>query len=135
MVERKFTRILFKTKAIVETSAGSLDGQIQNLGLGGMYFQAPGIEKVTDGEDVIISMMVEGSSSIVTIRIKGRVMRHQQTGIAIQFNVEQIKLDSLLLLRVVITSNGGDKTKVEKEFRTIMQLQKKNQAKQKQAQD
>ncbi len=125
MVERKFTRILFETKAVVDAGATSLTGAVQNLGLGGMLFTAPGAEAIELNTETVVSIMVEGKSSITNIRLRGTVLRQKGETLAIRFNIDQVKLDSVLLLKTIILSNGGDEEKVEKEFNTILQRHEK----------
>ena len=125
MVKRNFTRILFETKAVVDAGAVSLTGAVQNLGLGGMLFTAPSAETVELNTEVVVSIMIEGMSSITNIRLRGTVLRQNGETLAIRFNVDKIKLDSVLLLKTIILSNGGDEEKVEKEYNTILSRQEK----------
>ena len=45
---------------------------------------------------------------------------------AVVFDPRLMEVDSLLLLKTVILSNGGDRQKVEKEFKEILTERKKN---------
>jgi len=119
-VTRQYTRVVFKTQAAVQSDSASLEGQVDNLCLNGMFLTAPDAGKVKDGEQVAVSIMIEGQASLMTIRMNGKVLRHQAQGLAIQFNPRAAKLDSILLLKTVIVSNGGDREKLEAEFGEII---------------
>jgi len=126
---RKHTRVIFKTKAIVESGTASLEGQVRNLSLNGMLVGLTKVKTMEIGDDVVVSMMIEGKSALMTIRLRGTIIRVQENTLAVVFDPRLMEVDSLLLLKTVILSNGGDRQKVEKEFKEILTERKKNNKK------
>jgi hypothetical protein len=117
--QRKFTRVLFETKAVVQADSISLEGEIKNLSLNGMFMSVPSSGDVVVGTDVVASIMIEGKGSLTTIRTRGTVVRLQGDGLAIQFDSDATELDSFVLLKAVLLSNGGDQQTIENEFQQI----------------
>lgn len=124
MEKRKYTRVVFSAKAVVEADGVSLSGKVLNLGMGGMLLGAEGVDRVPDGAAVVVVMMVEGSSSILNMRLHGKVLRHQQDALAVRFALDKLEMDSLVMLKTVLVSNGGDPAKIEKEFNLVLEKQK-----------
>jgi hypothetical protein len=67
---------------------------------------------------------VEGKSSILNMRLHGKVLRHQQNSLAIRFALDKLEMDALVMLKTIIVSNGGDPDKIEKEFNLVLEKQK-----------
>jgi hypothetical protein len=123
MEQREYTRVVFDAKAAVVSSTASLEGSVLNLGLGGLFVQVADATGIGVGEEVVVSMMIGGKSTIMTLRLHGKVLRHQGQALAVQFDPGKIELDSLLLLKTVILSNGGDREKLQREFTAIVKAQ------------
>ena len=71
----------------------------------------------------MVSMMIGGKSTIMTLRLHGKVLRHQGEALAVKFDPGKIELDSLLLLKTVILTNGGDPEKLQREFDAVVKFQ------------
>lgn len=128
MEKRKYTRIVFSAKAVVEGNGASLTGKVLNLGMGGILVGAEHVDRIADGTGVVVVMMVEGKSSIINMRLHGKVLRHQKNALAIRFAIDKLEMDALVMLKTVIVSNGGDPDKIEKEFNLILEKQKQRPA-------
>ena len=112
MEKRNFTRVVFRSEAIVKSKDESLNGEIENLSLNGMLMKVP--ERLPVDEPVEVEVYLSGTSSELSMRMEGRVSRHSEEGLAVHFT--GMNLDSFIHLRNIIAYNEGDEQKVMDEF-------------------
>ncbi|MGD8777187.1 MAG: PilZ domain-containing protein [Syntrophobacterales bacterium] len=113
MEKRSFTRITFRTKAIVRYRNTTVIGVVENLSLKGIFLKTP--EKLSLNKKVKIELLFTGTSSQISIILDGVVMRHENIGMAIEF--KNIDLDAFFHLRNLITYNTGDMDKVKEDYK------------------
>ena len=103
--------------AIVQTDQISISGMVDNLSMKGMFLTAG---KTLSGESPLeIALNLSGSSSLLSIRLKGRVVRETEAGTAIEFL--EMDLDSFTHLRNIIALNSDDPDAAYEEYcRSIM---------------
>jgi uncharacterized protein YhfF len=63
---------------------------------------------------VNVEIHLSGTTSMLKVELKGRIVRAETRGMAIRF--EEIDLDSFIHLRNIIAFNEGDGDKVMNEF-------------------
>ena len=120
MQKRKFSRVEFKSEAFVQREGLQIKGEVDNLSLKGMFLNTA--QKHPLNEAVDITIYLSGTSSELAINLKGIVVRHEDRGIAVNFN--WMDLDSFIHLRNVIAYNMGDKDAVMEEFFNYMRANK-----------
>lgn len=67
-----------------------------------------------DGHRVEVFLYLSGSTSQLTVEAKGKVLRSDDRGIAVQF--DEIDLDSFIHLRNIVALNEGDMDRIMQEF-------------------
>jgi hypothetical protein len=114
MGKRKFTRVPFKTEAMVKSKSDIVSGEVENLSLNGMFLKNANGLKADD--DVEISISLSGDTTELAINLSGQVIRLDKEGIAIQFNMKGIDIDSFIHLRNIIAYNRGEQETVMQEY-------------------
>ena len=117
MERRKNRRVPFQVIATVQTGPISTNGMVDNLSMKGMFLSTR--EILSSGSPLEISIILSGSSSLLSIKLKGRVVRQTEAGIAIEF--QEMDLDSFTHLRNIIAQNTDDADAAYAEYcRSIM---------------
>lgn len=117
MERRKNRRVPFQVIATAQTEQISIKGMVDNLSMKGMFLTTK--EILSDGSPLEISIILSGSSSFLSIKLKGRVVRQTEAGIAIEF--QEMDLDSFTHLRNIIAQNSDDADAAYEEYcRSIM---------------
>ena len=117
MERRKNIRVPFQVIATVQTDQISTKGMVDNLSMKGMFLSTR--EILSSGSPLEISIILSGSSSLLSIKLKGRVVRQTEAGIAIEF--QEMDLDSFTHLRNIIAQNTDDADAAYAEYcRSIM---------------
>jgi len=115
--KRKYRRVRFEVTATVQTDRTSIGGMVDNLSMKGMFITTG--ETIPDDGPFKISITLSGSSSTLSITLKGRAVRHTDTGVAIEF--QEMDLDSFMHLRNIIAQNCDDPDALCEEYcRSIM---------------
>ena len=112
MEKRNFARIPFQTKAIVRSKDATVIGIVENLSLDGIFLKTP--EKLRINRIVKIELIFTGTSSQLSILLDGKIMRHENTGMAIQF--KNVDVDAFLHLKNLISYNSSQMEKLNWEF-------------------
>lgn len=112
MEKRKFTRIPFHVEAILERNGRTIRGTVNNLSMKGMFLDTVG--RLDGEEPVDITIMLSGSSAELSVRLKGRVVRKTDQGIAIEFG--EMDLDSFILLKNVVIYNSSNADGIMDEY-------------------
>jgi hypothetical protein len=111
--KRRFSRIPFRINAeLTSNDKVLLVDEINNLSIGGGFF--PIDELLAVGTSCRIELMLEGSSSELSIYVSGEVIRSLPEGVAIQFT--RIDPDSLFHLQNIIRFNAPDPEVIEEEI-------------------
>jgi hypothetical protein len=112
MEKRNFARIPFQTKAIVRSKDATVIGIVENLSLDGIFLKTP--EKLKLNRVVKIELLFTGTSSQLSILLDGKIMRHENVGMAIQF--KDVDMDAFLHLKNLISYNTNQMEKLKGEF-------------------
>ncbi|MBN2040888.1 MAG: PilZ domain-containing protein [Spirochaetes bacterium] len=112
MEKRTNTRILFNVTALVKYKEKEIKCSVENLSLNGILVKTD--ENIPVGEEVNINILMEGSTSHLTINLEGIVKRSDDSEMAAAF--KSMDLDSFIHLKNIIVYNEGDEEKIMKEF-------------------
>jgi len=121
MEKRNFTRIPFQTKAIVRAKETTVIGVVENLSLAGIFLKTP--ERLKLNRLVKIELLFTGTSSQISIILDGKIRRHENLGMAIQFR--NVDLDAFIHLKNLISYNTNQMGKVEEEFQAFIEKKDK----------
>ena len=112
MERRKFRRVPFEVTAAVQTGMVNISGVVHNLSMSGMFLATA---KTVEGDNPLdISIMLSGASSMLSLRLKGRLVRQTEDGIAVEF--QEMDLDSFIHLRNIVAQNSSDPDAVYEEY-------------------
>jgi hypothetical protein len=112
MEKRRNKRVAFHAEATVKNKDITINGKIDNLSMRGMFLNTDG--RLTDDDQVGITILLTGSSSQLTIDLTGRVIRQIDAGMAIVF--KEMDLDSFIHLRNVVSYNSTDADEIMDEY-------------------
>ena len=115
MEKRTFARIPFKTKAIVRQKDATVIGIVENLSLAGIFLKTP--ERLGLKRLVKIELLFTGTSSQISIILDGKITRHENVGMGIEFR--NLDLDAFFHLKNLINYNTDKIDKVKKEFQKL----------------
>jgi hypothetical protein len=121
MEKRSFARIPFKTKAIVRHKDSTLIGIVENLSLAGIFLKTP--EKLALKRVVKIELLFTGASSQISILLDGKITRHENIGMGIEFR--DIDLDAYFHLKNLIDYHADKIDKVKDEFQKFVEKKDK----------
>ena len=121
MEKRNFDRITFQTKAIVRSKDDTVIGIAENMSLDGIFLKTP--EKLNLNRLVKIELLITGTSSQLSILLDGKIMRHENVGMAIQF--KNIDLDAFFHLKNLISYNTNQMDNLEDEFKKFLEKRSK----------
>ena len=111
--KRRFTRIPFTVKAEVRAAnvLYSIE-EFSNLSIGGCL--VPITAQLESGTECQVEVLLSGTSSELTLRVEGEVVRSLPESVAIRFT--RIDPDSLFHLQNIIRHNAQDPDKIEAEI-------------------
>ena len=98
MDKRNKTRVEFHTTAEIVYDGHTITGPIGNLSMKGLFVQTT--EKPAVKTPIDITIRLSGSSTNLSIQIKGEVIRVEDDGIAMEF--KEMELDSFIHLRNIV---------------------------------
>ncbi len=107
MRSRKFTRIKFKTEAMVMVGTKSYPAMAENLSLNGILLRTERTMPI--GNRVSISFNLPSASNSSTITVDGVVVRNDVHGVAFQFT--SVDHDSFAHLKTVINRKSQNRLK------------------------
>jgi hypothetical protein len=111
---RRFSRIPFKVNAeITIDNVVYPVSEIKNLSIGGGFF--PLDADFVSGSSCHVKIILNGTSSELSINVSGQILRSSSGSVAIQFT--SIDPDSLYHLQNIIRYNASDPDSVENEIR------------------
>ncbi|MHC1745330.1 MAG: PilZ domain-containing protein [Syntrophobacteraceae bacterium] len=108
MERRRFTRVQVRTLAVIKSRFVEVKGEVQDLSLNGVRLKTA--QKFDIGKDVQIRLSFTSDCSNLWVEIFGVVIRHEDTGLVIQFS--NMSLDSYVNLRNMIAILLNDECKV-----------------------
>jgi hypothetical protein len=112
MDKRKNRRVLFEVAATVLSGPIGISGLVDNLSMKGMFLNTE--ERLPGDFPLEVSVTLHCSSSVFSIKFKGRALRQTETGIAIEF--QEMDLDSFIHLRNIVANNSDDPDSVYEEY-------------------
>ncbi len=121
MEKRNFDRIPFQTKAIVRSKETTVIGIVENLSLDGIFLKTP--EKLNLNRIVKIELLFTGTSSQLSILLDGKIMRHENIGMAIQF--KNVDMDAFFHLKNLISYNTNQMGKLKNDFKKFIKAKGK----------
>jgi len=121
MEKRNFDRIPFQTKAIVRSKDTTVIGIVENLSLDGIFLKTP--EKLNLNRIVKIELLFTGTSSQLSILLDGKIMRHENIGMAIQF--KNVDMDAFFHLKNLISYNTNQMGKLKNDFKKFIKAKGK----------
>jgi hypothetical protein len=117
MEKRSFARIAFQTKAIVRAKESTVIGIVENLSLAGIFLKTP--EKLRLNRVVKIELLFTGTSSQISILLDGKISRHENKGMAIQFR--NVDMDAFFHLKNLISYNTNQMGKLKEEYERFVE--------------
>jgi hypothetical protein len=120
MEKRSFARIPFKTKAIVRHKDSTVIGIVENLSLAGIFLKTP--EKLALKRVVKIELLFTGTSSEISILLDGKISRHENIGMGIEF--KDMDIDAFYHLRNLISYSTDQMEKLKKEFEKFVKTKR-----------
>ncbi len=115
--KRRGTRVRFNVNAELSYGDETIRGEVRNLSLKGMLVDID--TTVPENTELTITIYLSGSSSSLTLNMKGSVVRCDQNGLAILF--KEIDVESFIHLRSVVGYNEGNESKIMREFYDLIE--------------
>jgi len=104
MEKRHGSRVPFKTEAEITVGGATIKGEIKNLSLNGLFLLTDNI--LDTGLSVDVAIELSGSSTKLTISLKGIVTRQEENGISLKF--DEMELDSFIHLKNILHYSNKD---------------------------
>ena len=101
MEKREKSRVPFNLNATFKYKGNSIEGELDNLSLNGLYIKTG--EEIPEYSKIDVNIELSGDTSMLMIKIAGEVIRNDDNGIAIKFS--NIDLDSFIHLKNIISYN------------------------------
>jgi len=112
MEERNKSRVMFHVNASLEYDGHTVNGDVENLSTNGMFMNT--IENIPLNTAVDVSIYLSGSTSELSLKINGIVVRKETRGVAVTFR--EIEFDSFIHLRNIIEFNTAGNPQARREF-------------------
>lgn len=116
MEKRRFRRVSFHAMATLQVERGSISGMVENLSIKGMFLNTK--ESLPEDGLLDISIILSGTSSLLSIKAKGIVVRRDESGVAVEF--QEMDMDSFVHLRNIVAFNTGDADAFHEECRRAL---------------
>jgi len=112
MNERNKSRVVFHVNASLEYDGHTANGDVENLSTNGMFMNTS--ENIPINTDVEVSIYLSGTTSELSLKINGIVIRKDVKGVAVNF--KEIEFDSFIHLKNIIEFNTASDSAIKKEF-------------------
>lgn len=112
MNERHKLRVPFHVNASLEYNGNTVNGDVENLSINSMFMKTA--QNIPVNTEVDASIYLSGTTSELSLKISGTVVRSEKEGVAVTFR--EIEYDSFLHLRNIIEFNSGGDSEILKEF-------------------
>jgi hypothetical protein len=101
--QRTKTRIKFETSATLEVEDLSLAANTlsRDMSLDGIFIRTS--EQVPLNAHCLVTITITGTTSTLTMRIKGRTIRQDRSGVAVRFT--ELEMDSYHHLKNIVLNN------------------------------
>ena len=109
---RNKSRIVFHVNAAIEYDGHTVNGDVENLSTNGMFMNTT--EKIPVDTPVEVSIYLSGTTSELSLKISGVIVRRDDKGVAVTF--KEIEFDSFIHLRNIIEFNAAGDSEIIKEF-------------------
>ena len=111
--QRKRTRVQFTTSVnLIGPERSFTDLSSRDISLKGLFVESK--EQFPLDTPVDIDLTLTGSTSALSIKMKGRVARLEEEGMGIEFS--EIDMDSFFHLRNILYYNAEDPAKIDEEL-------------------
>lgn len=107
MNERSKSRVVFHVNASIGYNDHTINGDVENLSTNGMFMNTR--EDIPLDAEVEVSIYLSGTTSELSLKINGTVVRKDAKGVGIQF--KEIEFDSYLHLRNIVDFNSTSESK------------------------
>jgi hypothetical protein len=114
MNKRKYSRVLFETKAVISFSDINIEGEVENLSMKGAFIKTKTPVNLVPNDKINLRLELTGSTSKLNLELKAVVKRIDEEGFGIEFT--SMDLDSFTHLKNIIAYNSGEYEKVLEEF-------------------
>ncbi len=98
MEKRESPRVLFKTTAEVTSGDAIINGIVENLNTKGMFLTTT--ERLKENQSVEVTIHLSGTTTELSITLKGTVLRNDPRGMALKFT--EMELDCFVHLRNIV---------------------------------
>lgn len=119
MDKREFTRIAFRSEAEVKCGDKDIKGEIENLSLTGAFVKTTCLAPL--GKPLQIRIQLSGASSELSVTLKGKLVRQDPRGFAVEFT--EMALDSFFHLRTIIAAANIDEASMRTEYASAIRDQ------------
>jgi len=114
MDKRKYSRVVFETKALITFNTSRIEGKVENLSMKGAYIKTKAPVNLLTGDEITLKLNLTGTTSKLALDLKATVKRVDSDGFGVEFI--SINLDSFTHLKNIIAYNSGEYEKILKEF-------------------
>ncbi len=114
MNKRKYSRVVFETKALINFNNNRIEGKVENLSMKGAFIKTKNPINLLTGDEVNLKLNLTGTTSKLALDLKATVKRIDEDGFGVEFI--SIDLDSFAYLKNIIAYNSGEYEKILKEF-------------------
>ena len=104
MEKRRYRRVSFHAMATVQAGDMSFSGMVENLSMKGMFIATKG--SIPCNRPLEISIVLSGTSSLLSIKANGYALRQSDEGVAI--DLREMDIDSFIHLRNIVALNTDD---------------------------
>ena len=115
--KRRGTRGMFNVNAELIYGDQTICGEVRNLSLKGMLVDVE--TTIPENTDLDINIHLSGTTSSLTLNMKGNVVRCDEKWLAVAFKA--IDVESFIHLRSVVGYNEGNEEKIMREFYDLIE--------------
>ena len=111
---RKKTRVHFETQVILRSGTSEISSNVnsKDISVKGMFVRTD--KKLPIGASCDIQILLTGTTNNLFLNLKGRVVRHDDSGLGLDF--DSIDVDSYMHLKNLLMYNAQDPDAIEKEI-------------------
>jgi len=114
MDKRRFTRVPYRARTRLATEDLTVTGVARDLSISGIFVEATG--RIESGSSVEVILLPSESQDEVSIAVTGRVVRSTAGGLAVQFDLDGVDIETLTTLRYIIATEGVEPEVVIREY-------------------
>jgi hypothetical protein len=114
MKQRKRTRVESRKWVSLAWPEGNSRGELVNLSLKGCLLENTEDHSLEVGQEVAVTIHLELQAPELDVRVKGRIVRADQTTVAVEFS--EVELDSFRHLFGLVQYNAPEPEAIEQEL-------------------